>query len=609
MSGASTVYGAFNARWLTPEEVAESFVPVPQFAKVVQNRHSLLMGPRGCGKTTLLKMLTRPAQMVLESKEANLSSIERPEFEAIYVPADIKWSFELASLEQLSSFPSELIERSQRVLVALAGVLEALRTFEAMLTGNTNLACDLSQDLLKAWDIARTPPRLSDVGTGIRRISLRIRRAVVERDQEALARVLGDVPDTLATSATDAIGIACDIFEGTLPHLRPRRWAICFDELEIAPRWLQRELLSQLRSTDQRFLFKLTWTPVLPQYLRELAQPQADFDDVRLWHSHVMDARAFCRRLATRLIKARLGRDLSPEEVFGKSLFAAEDRLDSSDSTYDRGSDIWQAMIELAYRDRSFHLFLMQRGFNPEDPVSDSTKERDECLRKIKPLVLLRETFKGSERARSRKRVAIYSGEDAIYAMSDGNPRWLSGLLNELLTEVSQPSAESSVENGEPPLLRISRQAQILSAASRRMMAYVKAFPSTLEPGKASSSQALPSLIERIAAYFRREILERDFSLDPVGSFIVDSELLCDEVAEVERGLLLGALLSVGGSELDVPDAIEESRVRLSFMFSPLYRLPLRNYRAISLSSILRVVDDRQPSLFDWSNADELNET
>lgn len=596
MNEASTVYGAFNARWLTPEEVAETFVPVPQFTKVVQNRHSLLMGPRGCGKTTLLKMLTRPAQTVLQNKEDELG-IEWPEFEAIYVPADIKWSFELASLEQLSSFDKVVIERAQRVLVAASAALETVGTFESILGGSEDLAMALSRSLLETWRISKAPLRLSDVRSGIRQICLSIRRAVADSNQSMLCSVLEEVPDSLAASATDAIEVACNAFEGTLPRLKPRRWAICFDEIEIAPEWLQRELLKQLRSTDQRFLYKLTWTPILPEFLREIAHPQADYDDVRLWHSHVTDARAFCRRLATRLITARLGRGLTPEEVFGKSLFAAEDRVEPGDSAYERGSEIWEAMVELSYRDGSFHDFLVRRGFDPSNPVSDSTKDKDECLRKIKPLVLLRETFKGADRARSRKRVAIYSGEDAIYAMSDGNPRWLTGLLNELLTEVSQPSGEL-LEEDAYPLLKASRQAQILSAASRRMMGYVKAFPSTLERGRASSSQALPMLIERIATYFQKEMLDGEFSLDPVGSFIVDRSLRVDEVSEIERGLLLGALLYVGGSELDVPESILDSRVRLSFMFSPLFRLPLRNYRHISLSSILRTTDDRQSSLF-----------
>jgi hypothetical protein len=552
-------------------------------------------------------MLTRPAQAVLQGRGNDLI-VEWPQFEAIYVPADIKWSFELASLEQLSGFSSLLIERAQRVLVSISAVLETISSFRAMLAEDLEGASELSRSLLRAWGIARMPPRLEDVAGAIRKIGVGIRRAVADNDQSSLVDLLAGVPDSLAAGVMDTISIACDVFDASLPHLRPRRWAICFDELEIAPKWLQRELLRQLRSTDQRFLFKLTWTPILPEYLREVAHPQADYDDVRLWHSHVTDARAFCRRLASRLIKARLGKDLSPEEVFGKSLFAAEDRVEPGDGSYERGSDIWEAMVELAKRDQSFREFLVRRGFDPANPVSDSTKEKDECLRKIKPLVLLRETFRGAERARSRKRVAIYSGEDAIYAMSDGNPRWLSGLLNELLTEFSQSSSEVAAD-GNVPLLKSSRQAQILSAASRRMMAYVKAFPSTLEPGRASSDQALPALIERIAGYFKREVLDSDFLLDPVGSFIVDGGLRGDEIAEIERGLLLGALLYIGGSELDVPDSIEESRVRLSFMFAPLFRLPLRNFRAISLSGILRVMDDRQPLLFDLDARHETDET
>ena len=92
----ASIYGAFNARWLEPEDVARSFVPTIPFKSLVRLQNSLLMGPRGCGKTTLLKMLTRRAQRVWQveraSREPQWADYRRPDFEAIYIPSDVRWS-------------------------------------------------------------------------------------------------------------------------------------------------------------------------------------------------------------------------------------------------------------------------------------------------------------------------------------------------------------------------------------------------------------------------------------------------------------------------------------------------------------------------------------
>ncbi len=116
---ASSGYSAFNARWLEPEEVARLFVPTLPFKSLVGIQNSLLMGPRGCGKTTLLlKMLTRRAQRVWRERlprEPQWADYRGPDFEAVYVPSDVRWSFELSSISQeLAASPTDA-ERMQRL--------------------------------------------------------------------------------------------------------------------------------------------------------------------------------------------------------------------------------------------------------------------------------------------------------------------------------------------------------------------------------------------------------------------------------------------------------------------------------------------------------------
>src|SRR5437879_6869547 len=120
----ASIYGAFNARWLDPEDVARSFVPTLPFKNLVRLQNSLLMGPRGCGKTTLLKMLTRRAQRVWQTervpREPQWADYRGPDFEAIYIPSDVRWSAELDSVaRELAESPVNA-ERVQRVSVAVS---------------------------------------------------------------------------------------------------------------------------------------------------------------------------------------------------------------------------------------------------------------------------------------------------------------------------------------------------------------------------------------------------------------------------------------------------------------------------------------------------------
>ena len=52
----SAAYESLNARRLSPQQVAMTFVPQDQFTVLTKNRHSVLLGPRGSGKTTLLTL-------------------------------------------------------------------------------------------------------------------------------------------------------------------------------------------------------------------------------------------------------------------------------------------------------------------------------------------------------------------------------------------------------------------------------------------------------------------------------------------------------------------------------------------------------------------------
>jgi hypothetical protein len=542
-------------------------------------------------------MLTRPAQEYWHSErvrqQADLKGqFERPDFIAIYIPSDIRWSYELEALSRiLPGSQQNLANRIQRTLVACTSVTEAINTFQDLL-GERHKAKDaLALGIAEYFDLKDIVPSLGHIRLRLSQYASTLRYLLTKKDFDGLSRVVDSCPPSFSAHALDPLIECCTLY-GEMSDTPgwPARWALCFDELEIAPKWLQQDLLSSFRSTDQRFLLKCTWVPVLPSELQEAA----DVSAIRIWHSHVADAKMFCREFSTRLIRGKLGiANITPQQVFGRSLFAEEERAGENEEVYEQGSEIWTTMVELAKRDKSFASYLSRSGLDPRNPVSDNTKQRDESLRKIKPIVLLRETFSGAERARTRKRPALYAGEDAIYAMSDGNPRWLAGLLNDLL-DLKSVLPDFARTRAIPA----TAQAPVLRAASERMRSYIRDYPH--EPSVTTPIRtSLYFLIEHLAAFFQSELLGDTFQGDPAGSVVVDAETAPELINEVKLGLLNGALIYVGTSHLEVPTDIFNARLRLSFMLSPCYKLLFRNYRPISLSAALRKSDPRQLEIFE----------
>jgi len=214
----------------------------------------------------------------------------------------------------------------------------------------------------------------------------------------------------------------------------------------------------------------------------------------------------------------------------------------------------------------------------------------DEVLRKVKPLVLLRNIYlkedDGVLSRRSRKAPALYYGEDSIYAMSEGNPRLLAGLLSELVDADNRKSADE---------VQISPEAQnrVLVAASHRTETGIKTYPVPYRQAKYSLSR----LINSLGRYLSLELTGPNFNGDPIGSFIVDSETPTEVIESIRLGLLIGAFVYVGTSSSDIPSEVLGARVRLSHMLVPLYKLVFRNYRPIRLSTALRIVSSSQRSM------------
>ncbi len=585
-------YSAFNARWLEPEDVARSFVATTHYESLLRTQNSLLMGPRGCGKTTLLKMLTRRAQKIWIEEHLSNEKIAQdyrpPDFEVIYIASDIRWKSELDSLPAALPASPKVAELVQRCLVSISALIECTKTFEEILEEKDIDPTELAKKFILHFGLGATLPLFAEIRVRLRDWIEVLQGHLVRGDQDGLEKALAGHHSSLYGHSLSAPTKACSIFDEYVRTAAPRRWALCFDEIEIAPSWLQDELFKALRSFEQRFLLKITWSPVLPEALAFTQERHNDFAAIQMWHGHVNDARPFCNEFATRYVQDKFNSaTLTPREVFGYSLFSQEDSEGAE--VYGRGSAIWLAMQRLAGHDESFRQYLQDHNISPEDPTAFDVAVRDKSLRKAKPVVILREAYRGKNNGqrqrRSRKNVSVFFGEDVIYAMSEGNPRLLRGLLNDLFDEAGKPSASWPIG---PEV-----QSRVFNAAAERTLAGIRAHPTKGSPRKKS----LGGIVESVGEYLHDELVFGEFSVDPAGSFFVDEDVHPSAVQDINVGLLLGAFVHVKTKDNDLPTSIVGSRFRLSYMLSPRFGLPFRANRAIRLSTALKVQSSGQRAI------------
>lgn len=342
-------------------------------------------------------------------------------------------------------------------------------------------------------------------------------------------------------------------------------------------------MIGALRSTDQRLCFKLSASPMQQFSADELfpssSQQLHDYTIVRLWHSASADSRVFAERLTRAFLSRRLPDCTDPAEVFGASFFARDDQ--DNEVTYRPGSDFWRIIRELSRYDRGLVELLRKKQVSTENVRQIDQKTRDEVLRKLKPIAMLRHSFLQAPTepnrapvARPRKGTTLYTGVEALYAVCDGNPRWLTGLLNEMWAKN---------RNGK---IRRSVQSAVIANAAQRFIAMLAVLPESTQEIR-GKPLTLKAVLESVAKYFQNQIYKEDFVLDPHGTFVVDARTSDELVELIRMAASQGAVVHLDSQNIDLNANPRGKRFRLSFLLAPAFRLPFRVYEPVALSRCL----------------------
>jgi len=598
---STTIFDSFNARSLEPWQVAETFVPSRHYELLAARRHSLIVGPRGSGKTTLLKMLQQPA---LESWHHDLapSYRDRIDYTGVFIPTDLSWG------AQIESIGYGLLDRdSHRILSVAAFTTHVLRALVAAMLQrlgsdtprlrvahrrvalNHESTIELSRGIASSWYLSLPVPTLAGLKHALtQRLSDLRSLASIEahRSPEQRAERLAEA--WLHLHFLQSASVAAEIFDDCTHSVG--KWALLFDELELAPDWIRTELFRSLRSTDDRFLFKLAISPYNndADLFSRPTSPQSnqDYDEIVLWYSEKDDNLGFSSDLWASMLRTRQLHPASPISVLGRSeVETPREEWIESGTAYTTDSRLIKRLQRLRRIDASFDAFLTRKGLNLDDVEHVSSRDRAALLRKVAPLAAVREAFrkpdtgdlpKPTRRTRSRKSVKIYTGSAALFAILEGNPRWFIAIISRLLDSYKEGVIPRPVQANE------------IEDATNRFRAMLRTLPAH-QLVRSYKARGLLTILDRLGKYFFQRAVTDDFDPDPPATFVVDSTASEQMLDTLGVALNAGAIVLIHESDTAaVTHSLLGKRFRLSYLLAPGYGIPLRLGRAVSLSLILR---------------------
>lgn len=600
-------FDTFNAKHKSDEEIASTFVlPPSSLGRLLTKDHAILSGPRGSGKTTLLKMMTIPALDNWRDIEAEAVK-ENIDFLSVFVAADRSWHGQLKRLAKQipESEAAELLGMSAFTTHIFKAIISAFIDWQRLPRDNNpfysdllpklgieaeNKICEIVAELWMLQPRAYTfyelkaalTSRLSKIGVLRNRLKFGI-DVLSEQENEYL---FVDYREGMK-GAADA--------HNQLSGLQGRRWSFLFDEMEVAPSFIQESLFSDLRGKIDRlkYNYKLALAPFNKNFRTTFDEQSAasshDYIHIDLTFARKESGYEFSKKLITQMIM-QAGMEGGDEKLLGRSHFSFEDSEDDqahlTGSKYSANRPLGDVFAKLSEKDSSFRSYLEKRSIDLDDLSELDENSMAMTLRKVRNIVVIREHFSRPSRSginaeklssRSRKTYALYSGSPSMLALTEGNPRSVINLLSPLVAEFAERGGRTKINR--------NRQATEIQRTLRIMRSLLKTVPyrGTKQPGR-----GLLPFLDKIGEALYGEVLSTKFNQQPPLSFRVDHGVSNDDLTAIGKALNLGALVYVPDIESeDIISSIKGKRFRLNYSLAAYYKLPLSLDREITLTKLL----------------------
>ena len=317
----STTFTSYNAANVRPTDVAKRFVMRPSMFALASPRNTALTGPRGTGKTAMLRMLQAHALDYEDTPAANVLR-ETLTYVTVYVPLST-----LGITKTATSFRDASTLMAITAGTAMERLTEEfshqLREQEHHDDQQTTVDRELARRLAEAWQVrAPQPVSLAELVVELRKRRVELMHAAnapgVRDLNEPAAPITGTTADLYVAAAAGVRAfneLACE----------QRQWCLALDDVDALGPALAAEIFKWMRTSEPDLLLKVACTPSATERVFNdvTPLPMMDYDVVSLPDSDSYGLGVAVLREAAN----RFGvTDRTPERLFGDSMSAPNSR-------------------------------------------------------------------------------------------------------------------------------------------------------------------------------------------------------------------------------------------------------------------------------------------
>ncbi|NVJ62466.1 MAG: ATP-binding protein [Gammaproteobacteria bacterium] len=564
---------SFNAKTTSTEELCNTFITNDFFDQLACPNNSIMIGPRGSGKTTLMRML-EVESLEIWNRENSDKYRDIIDFSGVFIPTDRYWKKQYEKIQEVinsSNITQVERERMDKALYLL-DVLFIYHVIEQFLSvvnyrcsrivnkKNKFRSVDISKEdemelVLELSSLYGCTPKINSIRSLFS--SIVIKKQDISKSANRLIKGSDETCDLDEISLIEILNSSVSIVNNYLNESHGK-WAFLFDELELAPDLIIQPLVDEMRGGHKDIIYKLALSPyhqdISITHNTDSSMKEQDLNYINLTGLNDKEGSKFAKQLCT-------------------SLFVRKGLFENIENYFEspKPTNIDKDFKELISKDEYFRLYLEDRNL-----IRDEYRANDSLLRKVKFIAHLR-NYKRDENnqiKRRRRPADYYAGFDHICKAVEYNPRMLIGLMNKFI-----PIAKEG---------KVSLAAQLNSLDE-----YFQSFKALLSTIALDSNNSkfnnIYDFIDEIANYFNNEIYGVEFKSEPKGSFIINDKINEGLLEIVGYALNAGALISVDTDIGTFNKKKEGLRnvCRLSYMFSHSYGLLMTRQKEMDLDELI----------------------
>lgn len=577
-----SAFGVDNAKQMDVHETVQLFIPQPNFHRLIVKKNQILLGSRGSGKTTWVRMLAHDHVYLAALDQSKRTDYARLALQrnliGVYVPASAAFTGDLKNKGWQTEEEAEqyfVWRLNLHICSALTHILESCVNQYLTDSDNSQRANAISKicsHLATTWGGEEAKAAsVEELRLILSKVELRHQTEL--RKRRTSSKKLDPFEDHFDNDLLLPFKNAINIIKTNIKIPADAVWMICLDEIEYLSELHHRILNGQIRSASSDIIFKIATMPFAHHTLAtNLGDPVREGNDFE--YINVDQESIDSRGGQVEGDFLRFARAMFRRRIAVKSPHLAQLDLRSLLGTAPLVDNKRVETIE----EKQYFFSLLRKHANSAtiiraERLKDTPKFKNEIVRKMHGALLLREAL---ENKGGNSRLGIYCGESVVVRCCDGNARRLMRVINQLVQKIEINDKGSPKLPIEPVV-----QNQILESMARDTLSRVHSEP----PNGAVAATYLSAIGE----YFKWKFSSSASLLgsDQVTSIRIEAEDGEEAQRFIKQAVQLSLMIPGPDITLTASSPTCTGVFHFAFLFSPLFKLLPRRNSSVRLSKIL----------------------